>query len=67
MIEPSIHSIFPTPIYFANLYREFTKKELSLVDKCKLNVNKNESNTTSSDTYILNHKSFKDKPMFMLK
>jgi uncharacterized protein (TIGR02466 family) len=60
MIEPSIHSIFPTPIYFTNLYREFTKKELSLVDKCKLNVNKNESNTTSSDTYILNHKLFKD-------
>jgi len=60
MIEPSIHSIFPTPIYFTNLYREFTKKELSLVDKCKFNVNKNESNTTSSDTYIINHKLFKD-------
>ena len=60
MIEATINGIFPTPIYISKLNRELTKKELSFINKSKLNVYKNEGNTTSNDTYILNQKAFKD-------
>ena len=60
MIEANINGIFPTPIYISKLNRELTNKELSFIDKIKLDVYKNEGNTTSNDNYILNKKSFKD-------
>ncbi len=60
MIESNINGIFPTPIYISKLNRNLTNKELSFIDKTKLNIYKNEGNTTSNDNYILNHKSFKD-------
>jgi uncharacterized protein (TIGR02466 family) len=60
MIESNINGIFPTPIYISKLNRELTNKELSFIDKTKLDVYKNEGNTTSNDNYILNHKLFKD-------
>ena len=59
-MEATINSIFSTPIYISKLNRELTKKELSLIDKIKLDVFKNEGNTTSNDNYILNNKTFKD-------
>ena len=59
-MEASINGIFPTPIYISKLNRELTNKELSFIDKTKLDVYKNEGNTTSNDNYILNHKSFKE-------
>ena len=60
MIESNINGIFPTPIYISKLNRELTTKELSFIDKTKLDVYKNEGNTTSNDNYILNNKLFKD-------
>ena len=60
MIEANINGIFPTPIYISKLNRELTNKELSFIDKTKLDVYKNEGNTTSNDNYILNNKLFKD-------
>jgi uncharacterized protein (TIGR02466 family) len=59
MIEANINGIFPTPIYISKLNRELTNKELSFIDKTKLDVYKNEGNTTSNDNYIINHKAFK--------
>jgi uncharacterized protein (TIGR02466 family) len=59
-VEANINGIFPTPIYKSKLDRELTNKELSFIDKTKLDVYKNEGNTTSNDNYILNHKVFKD-------
>jgi uncharacterized protein (TIGR02466 family) len=59
-VEATINGIFPTPIYISNLNRELSNKELSFLDKTKLNTYKNEGNTTSNDNYILNQKSFKD-------
>ena len=59
-MEATINGIFPTPIYISKLNRELTNKELSFIDKNKLDVYKNEGNTTSNDNYILNHKSFID-------
>ena len=58
MIESTIHGIFPTPVYISKLNRELTKKELSFVDKYKLDCSKNDGNITSNDKYILNNKYF---------
>ena len=60
MIKSTINAIFPTPIYISKIDRELTKKELSFVDKTKLDIYKNEGNVTSNDNYILNNKLFKD-------
>jgi uncharacterized protein (TIGR02466 family) len=59
-MEATINGIFPTPIYISKLNRELTNKELSFIDKNKLDVYKNEGNTTSNDNYILNQKVFKE-------
>ena len=59
-MESNINGIFPTPVYISKLNRELTNKELSFIDKTKLDVYKNEGNTTSNDNYILNHKAFKE-------
>jgi uncharacterized protein (TIGR02466 family) len=59
-MEATINGIFPTPIYISKIDREITKKELSFIDKTKLDTYNNEGNTTSNDNYILNNKSFKD-------
>jgi uncharacterized protein (TIGR02466 family) len=58
MIESTINGIFPTPIYMSKLDRELTKKELTFVEKSKLNFYRNEGNITSNDNYILNQKVF---------
>jgi uncharacterized protein (TIGR02466 family) len=59
-VEAKINGIFPTPIYISNIDRQLTNKELSFIDKAKLDVFKNEGNTTSNDNYILNNKPFKN-------
>ncbi len=59
-MEATINGIFPTPIYISKINRELTIKELSFIDKTKLDVYKNEGNTTSNDNYILNTKAFKN-------
>ena len=41
MKESIIHSIFPTPIYFSHLEREFTSSELKFVDEIKKNGSTN--------------------------
>ena len=60
MTEAVINGIFPTPVYISKLNRKLTTKELSFIDKTKLDVYKNEGNTTSNDNYILNNKNFKN-------
>ena len=59
-MNSEITSIFPIPIYMSKLERELNKKELLFINETKLNVYKNEGNTTSKDVYILNHKKFKN-------
>jgi len=58
MIESIVNGIFPTPIYMSKLDRDLTKKELSFINKIKLDFYKNEGNITSNDNYILNQKVF---------
>jgi uncharacterized protein (TIGR02466 family) len=59
-MEATINGIFPTPVYISKLNRELNKKELSFIDKTKLHTYKNEGNTTSKDSYVLNNKVFKN-------
>jgi len=59
MKESSIVGIFPTPIYITNLNRNFSKKEINFINKTKSYTYKNEGNTTSKNTYILNNLIFK--------
>jgi uncharacterized protein (TIGR02466 family) len=56
--EPIIHSLFPTPIFFSSLEREFTPLELKFVDKNKKDTYNNTGNITSNDNYVLNEKPF---------
>jgi uncharacterized protein (TIGR02466 family) len=58
-MEATINGIFPTPIYISKIDRDITTKELSFIDKIKLDTYNNEGNTTSNDNYILNNKEFK--------
>ena len=58
MIESTINGIFPTPVYISKLDRKLTKKELTFVEKSKLDHYKNDGNITSNDNYILNQKVF---------
>jgi uncharacterized protein (TIGR02466 family) len=53
-----IFPLFPTPVYISRLNRKLTKEELLFINKTKLDVYKNLSNTTSNDSYILNQKVF---------
>ena len=57
MIESTINSIFPTPIYMSKLNRKLTPLELKFVEKNKKNHYKNDGNITSNN-YILNEKPF---------
>jgi len=59
-MEAIINGIFPTPIYISKLNRELTNKELSFINNTKLDVYKNEGNTTSNNNYILNNEEFKN-------
>jgi uncharacterized protein (TIGR02466 family) len=60
MIESQIFGLFPTPVYSSKLNREFTNKELSFIDKTKLDCHKNQGNIVSNDNYILNQPTFKN-------
>ena len=57
-MEANINGIFPTPIYISKLNRELTNKELSFINKTKLDYHNNEGNITSNNNYILNEKPF---------
>ena len=59
-MNSEIIPIFATPIYKTKLNRSLTEIELSFVDKTKLDVYKNEGNTTSNNNYILDNKIFKN-------
>lgn len=56
--QDTIKALFPTPVYFSKLTRDFTKKELDFVEKNKINPIKNEGNITSKDNYVLNSRPF---------
>jgi uncharacterized protein (TIGR02466 family) len=67
MNEPNFELLFPTPVLFSELGRDFTKEELDLVDKHskKDMTNRNVGNVTSNNNYILNEPEFADLKKFV--
>ena len=55
MLSPILHGIFPTPLIFTNIEREFTKEELEFFDEQSKTTFKNEGNVTSLDNYLMRH------------
>lgn len=55
MLKPVIHGIFPTPLIFTNIEREFTKEELEFFDEQSKTTFKNEGNIRSLDNYLMRH------------
>ena len=55
-----IHQLFPEPLYFSNLERVLTQKELKILNEHEKKTYKNAGNTTSNDNYVLEHKALKN-------
>jgi uncharacterized protein (TIGR02466 family) len=49
-----LETIFPTTILFTNIKRSFTEQELSIVEKHKSLIHRNNGNASSLESYILN-------------
>jgi len=67
MKEPTIYSIFPTPIYTTKMDRGFTKQELQFVKEQKNYCRNNTGNINTKDNYILNRKEFKNIKKYLDK
>ena len=60
MIPFPLHQLFPEPLYFSNLERVLTQKELKILNEHEKKTYKNAGNTTSNDNYVLEHKALKN-------
>ena len=60
MIEPILHSLFPTPILHSKLDRDFTNNELRFFSETKKNSKRNIGNTISKDRYVLKNPELKE-------
>jgi len=58
--EPTIQGLFPTPVLFAKMYREFTDEEKNYLNDCAKTTTKNTGNLTSANRYVLDDPSMKD-------
>lgn len=58
-VKNRIEGLFPTPVFFSELKRNITKKELEEVEKQKKYVFINEGNISTNNTYILELPIFK--------
>lgn len=61
MNEPNFELLFPTPVMFNHMDREFTKEELDYIDSHNApeKTNRNVGNVTSNNNYILNEPEMK--------
>ena len=60
MKEANFELLFPTPVMFNNMDREFTQAELDFVANHSTKTYQNQGNTTSLNNYILNEPEFAD-------
>ena len=62
MKEPNFELLFPTPVMFNDIGRDFTEAELALVKlhSTKDKVNRNVGNVTSNNNYILEEPEFSE-------
>ena len=57
--KKQVTPIFPTPVYYSNLNRKFTKKETDFFKKIISSKVDNFGNTVSSNNYVLTNKIMK--------
>ena len=55
-----VRPIFPEPVYFSNLDRALTKTELKTIAQYKEKTTNNQGNMRTKDSYVLEHKTFKN-------
>ena len=55
-----IEHLFPEPVYFSNLNRALTKTELKTIAQYKEKTTNNQGNMRTKDSYVLEHKTFKN-------
>ena len=60
----TINGIFPTPVYGAVDIKQITKLELDFVEKQKSKIRKNDGNTATLDTYVLEQVVLKTLKMY---
>jgi len=65
MKKPTFELLFPTPVMFNNIDRDFTKKELAYIASHFKATNRNIGNVTSNNNYILEELEMKDLKKFI--
>jgi uncharacterized protein (TIGR02466 family) len=65
MKEPNFELLFPTPVMFNDIGRDFTKKELTYIASHSKATNRNVGNVTSNNNYILEEPEMKDLKKFV--
>jgi uncharacterized protein (TIGR02466 family) len=65
MKEPNFELIFPTPVMFNHIGRNFTKKELAYIKSHSTDTHNNVGNVTSNNHYILNEHEMADINKFV--
>ena len=65
MNEPYFELLFPTPVMFNSIGRDFTKEELAYIESQSTSTNRNAGNATSINTYILNEPKMADLNKFI--
>ena len=65
MNEPNFELLFPTPVMFNSIGRDFTKKELTYIESHLSATYRNQGNVTSINTYILNEPEMSDLNKFV--
>jgi len=66
----NILELFPTPVYYSKLEKNFSKKELNLVfklEQTKISHGKFTTNGRSQDSYVLNNLVFKNRKKEIFK
>jgi hypothetical protein len=69
LIQPkniTLELLFPTPIMFGEMERDFTKSELNFVEDHSSKTYQNQGNTTSLNNYILEEPELKELKEFCL-
>ena len=64
MIKADIDGIFQTPIYRTQLTQDFSKKQLSFIDKMKLQSQNDKKTRNKSGNITSSNKNILDKPVF---
>jgi uncharacterized protein (TIGR02466 family) len=65
MNEPNFELLFPTPVMFNSMDRDFTKEELDYIESHSTSTNRNVGNVTSNNNYILEEPEMADLKKFV--